>query len=149
MSQEKKVKVISVTGNGSFKSQYGDENGLLYSFIYTLENENGQSGEFRVNHKTTEPKFKAGETVVFEDKGSDNKGNKKASLSKEGSGGCSGGNKGGNSADSLKGIKIGHAINNAVILIGSEGKGDTDLKTAIKEYATMIYQISEELNTEI
>ena len=58
MNEAKKVTVISVTGNGSFSSQYGDENGLLYSFIYTLENEQGEVGEFHVNHKTQVAKFK-------------------------------------------------------------------------------------------
>lgn len=153
MSEEKKVKILSVTGNGSFKSQYGDENGLLYSFIYTLENENGQSGEFRVNHKTTDPKFKIGETVVFEDKGQDNKGNKKASLSKEGSGGGYSGGSKKNSDTNLKGIKIGHAITNAVSLYCAYGADLADNpespKDSIRQYAKMIYQISEELNTEI
>lgn len=86
MNEQKKVTVISVTGNGSFSSQYGDENGLLYSFIYTLENEQGQTGEFHVNHKTPEAKFKEGEEVEFEEKGQDQKGNKKAKLSNVGSG---------------------------------------------------------------
>ena len=57
--------------------------------------------------------------------------------------------------DNLKGIKIGHAINNGVILLGSNGETrdstgkSTGMKESIKEYAKMIYQISEELNTEI
>lgn len=96
MSETKQVKVMGVTGNGSFKSDYGDANGLLYSFIYTLQNENGQDGEFHVNHKTIEPVFKAGETVEFEAKGQDKKGNNKAKLSKVGSGGS--GNYGARSA---------------------------------------------------
>lgn len=150
MSEAKKVTIINVTGNGSFNSQYGDENGLLYSFIYTLENDKGQTGDFYVNHKTQQSKFKTGEEVDFEENGQDQKGNNKAKLSKVGSGGgYSGNNSKNNSADNLKGIKIGHAINNAVILTGSHGTNGKDLKTSIKEYATMIYQISEELNTEI
>ena len=57
--------------------------------------------------------------------------------------------------DNLKGVKIGHAITNAVSLHCALGsiKGDDHIelssKDSIKEYAKMIYQISEELNTEI
>lgn len=56
--------------------------------------------------------------------------------------------------DNLKGIKIGHAINNAVNLHCALGLPEnvspaTTAKGSIKEYAKMIYIISEELNNEI
>jgi hypothetical protein len=74
--------VISVTGNGSFKSQYGDENGLLYAFIYTLENEQGKQGTFHVNHKKPEALFKQGDKVEFKPNGKTPQGENKAKLSK-------------------------------------------------------------------
>jgi hypothetical protein len=74
--------VISVTGNGSFKSQYGDENGLLYAFIYTLENEKGKQGTFHVNHKKPEALFKQGDKVEFKPNGKTPQGENKAKLSK-------------------------------------------------------------------
>ena len=53
--------------------------------------------------------------------------------------------------DNLKGIKIGHAITNAVSLHCAEGihASAENSKESIKTYAKMIYQISEELNSEI
>lgn len=50
----------------------------------------------------------------------------------------------------LKGIKIGHAITNAVSLFIANGSvSGKDTKESIKEYAKLIYQISEELNNEL
>lgn len=72
----KQVKVISVTGNGDFTTA----NGTFYSFVYVLQNENGKDGEFEVNHKTSEPRFKAGELVGFEDNGKSPRGTSKAKL---------------------------------------------------------------------
>ena len=51
--------------------------------------------------------------------------------------------------DNLKGVKVGHAVTNAVTLVASQGTNGKDLKESIKEYAQMIYLISEELNTEL
>lgn len=55
------------------------------------------------------------------------------------------------STDNLKGIKIGHAITNAVNLHISQGSSqeNQNIKDSIKDYAKLIYDISEELNTEI
>lgn len=53
--------------------------------------------------------------------------------------------------DNLKGIKIGHAITNAVNLHIAQGSAseNQNIKDSIKTYAGMIYQLSEELNNEI
>jgi len=55
--------------------------------------------------------------------------------------------------DNTKGMKIGHAITNAVnlhVALGSfPNNSKDDMMSSIKEYAKMIYQISEELNQEL
>ena len=53
--------------------------------------------------------------------------------------------------DNTKGIKVGHAINNAVNLITGSGKpiDENILQGEIKRYATMIYKLNEELNAEL
>lgn len=51
----------------------------------------------------------------------------------------------------LKGIKIGHAITNAVVLYCAKGHSDIDgngVANEIKHYAKMILEISDELNRE-
>ena len=142
MSELKQVKVISVTGNGSFKSQYGDQNGLLYSFVYTLQNENGKDGEFHVNHKSPDPKFKAGEVVEFEPKGETPKGDKKAKLSKPnngggGSGGRYSGSKGRNHSEQGKypSFALSYAKD---IFIAHGAMGNTNLPTPsdVTQYIT-------------
>lgn len=113
-------KVISVTGNGSFQSQYGDANGLMYSFIYTLENDRGETGEFHVNHKTNEPKFKAGDEVELETKGQDKYGNQKAKLHKPGQnqGGYSGGGQRGAQRETQKARLASFALSYAKDQVG-------------------------------
>lgn len=52
--------------------------------------------------------------------------------------------------DNTKGIKIGHAITNAVSLVCANGIGHApNEKEAIKMYAKMIYELSDELNNEL
>ena len=52
--------------------------------------------------------------------------------------------------DYVKGQKIGHAVTNAVYLIQYDGvKADLGLKGTIKEYAKMIYELSDELFNEL
>lgn len=51
--------------------------------------------------------------------------------------------------DNTKGIKIGHAITNAVSIFVANGANGMSDKDAIKNYAKLIYQISEELNNEL
>ena len=62
--------------------------------------------------------------------------------------GFSGGNRQGNN-DNLKGVKIGHAITNAVsmyVALGGDGKNRIE---AIEMYAKEIYELSEKLNNEL
>lgn len=140
--------VKSVQADGTWESKYG----LMYSFEYQLDN----GVVFKANHKTDEP-IPAGEKVEYEIK-KENQYGKLGKIKRHfpESGEVFGKNDSGyyRKDDGVKGIKIGHAINNAVILCGQIGNietpsGKLGLKDSIKEYAKLIYDISEELNREI
>ena len=78
----KKGKIISVTGAGSFKSEYGNKKtGLMYKFHYTIEVD-GKEGTVEVNHTTTEARFKEGEEVEVTPNGKAPDGTPKAKLQK-------------------------------------------------------------------
>lgn len=128
-------KVKSVQGNGTYDSQYG----TLYKFEYHLED----GATFTANHKTDSP-LPVGTEVDYEIKGTNEYGSYgKISKHKEDF------KRGGGD---LIGIKIGHAISNAVPLaIKAKESNPTigSIEELIKSYAKMIYRISEELNKEL
>jgi len=142
-------KVKSVQGSGSFESQYGaeqpDGKKLLFSYDYEFEDGTALSA----NHKTVPAPFKIGDTVEYEvtreseQYGKSGKVSKPQEQSFQSSSAPSG--------DSLKGIKIGHAITNAVHIVMSQKTvvdGNEDMQKYIKHYAKMILKIGEELNNE-
>ena len=50
----------------------------------------------------------------------------------------------------IKGMKVGHALTNGVALFNAQGPvNDYNMTQSIKEYATVIYKLSEELNNEL
>jgi hypothetical protein len=137
--------VRSVQADGTWESKHG----VLYSYEYTMDD--GVS--FKANHKSPTNAFKVGDHCTY-------------SITKENQYGKLGkirhadyekpdkfqynkptSTKG---DDGLKGVKIGHAITNAVSLVCATGlvkDGDKSLslKKSIKTYAELILQISEEL----
>lgn len=144
----KTTKVKSVQGNGSFEHEFGadqpDGKKLLFSYDYEFED-----GVFmRANHKTVPSPFKIGDTVEYEVTGESEKYGKKGRVIKpqEQFSSTSIVQK----DDGLQGIKIGHAITNAVHIAISGGFGNiNELHLSIKAYAKMILKIGEELNNEI
>ena len=135
--QMKTSKVKAVTGNGTWESNYG----LLYKFEYVMED--GQI--VNANHKTQDGNFKVGEEVEYEITNTQyNNGKVKKPEQSFNGGGYQG-----NSNDNLKGIKIGHALTNAVSLYAALGGEGKPRQEAIKQYAIEIYQLSEELNNEL
>lgn len=131
-----KTKVKSVQANGTYQNKFG----LLYKFDYEFED--GKS--LSANHKTQEGNFKPGDEVEYEIKGSNDYGSwGSVSKPKE---------EFKKNDDYVKGIEVGHAINNAVNMIcaGVEFEDVTTTKTGQKiyEYAKHIMQISEKLKNE-
>lgn len=136
---KKLSKVKTVQGNGTWDSKYG----LLYKFEYLMED--GQV--IHANHKTQDGAFNVGETVEYEITNAQYN-NGKVSKPQEND------FKGGKKDDSyVKGIEVGHAINNAVNLIcaGVDLEFSKSFPTndeKIYEYAKRIMQISERLKNE-
>ncbi len=142
----KTSKVKSVQGNGSFKSGYGalQDNGdkLLFSFEYEFED----GIVLKANHKTNVTPFPEGSEVEYEITRESEQYGKSGKVSKPQSKGFNNSNKGGSD---LKGIKIGHAITNAVQLLNGKQHPITgDLEEDIKRLARKILKIGEELNNE-
>lgn len=138
--------IKSVQSDGTFDSKYG----MLYSFEYELDN----GVVLKANHKKPEP-IESGERVEFTVKGQNDYG-KYGSVKRHFQGPGEGFGSTSTYKDNTKGIKVGHAINNAVILCGQLGTitrpssgEELGLKDSIKEYAKLIYEISEELNNEL
>lgn len=133
----KTSKVKSVTGSGMYKD--------FHSFEYTMED----GTILKANHKENAPRFPVGSVVDYEITFSNEYGNiGKLHKPQEGSPSYGGGAS--RSNDNKNGIKIGHAVTNAVSLVCANGRGEYfDIKEAVKAYAKMIYQISEELNEEL
>ncbi len=110
-------KVKHVTGNGSYENQYGSEQPdgkkLLFKFEYTFED----GVTLNASHKTNQAKFNIGDEVEYTVTKDHETYGKSGKVSKPESGnGYSGGGKR-NNDDYVKGIEVGHAINNAVNLM--------------------------------
>jgi len=146
-------KVKSVQGNGSFKSEFGalQDNGdnLLFSFEYQFED----GTVLNANHKTNVSPFPVGSEAEYEVTRESEQYGKGGKVSKPDSYVQQRGNGGKNgyaveSNDSLKGIKIGHAITNAVQIVISDPQiyvGDVKKVKGIRDWAKMILKIGEEL----
>ena len=148
MSEVKTIK--KVTANGTTVNQY--DNTDLYQFIYQFTDDS----IIHARHKS-QSGFEAGSQVDVEVKGQYSKGNfmgenygQVKKVSSYSPGGQSGPGK---SDDYVKGIEVGHAVNNAVNMIcaGVEFKDidpnyPNDVK--IKYYARKIMEIASELKAE-
>jgi len=131
----KTSKIKSISGSPTpFTNSYGT------TYYHNLEMENGD--KINIGKKS---QCQIGWELTYELTGEDDgqqEFKKAKSVKKEG-----GFEKG---SGDLKGVKIGHAITNAVVLYCSDGKiHDKPINESIKEYAKMIYQISDELNNEL
>ena len=138
--------VRSVQADGTWESKHG----VLYSYEYTMSD--GVS--FKANHKSPGNAFKVGDHCTY----SITKENQYGKLGKIRHADYEKPDKFqynpvaplGKGDDGLKGVKIGHAITNAVSLVCATGlvkDGDKSLslKKSIKTYAELILQVSEEL----
>lgn len=157
----KTTKVKSVQGNGSFDHEHGavQADGKKLMFRYDYEFEDGTF--LQANHKTVPSPFKVGDTVEYEVKSESLQYGKKGRVVKPEMSVYSTSIHGGTPKqpdDGLQGVKIGHAINNAVQFalkdtsVGEwdiENKTNYTLENCIKSYAKMILKIGEELNAEI
>ena len=143
---QKFSKVKSVQGAGTWQ---GNDGTTFYKFDYVFED--GQT--LQANHKTSEPMVAVGEMAEYEvtrthpTYGPAGK-VKKPQEFPSGNSAPSGGRSGG---DNLLGIKIGHALNCASVLIAS---GTQDIpqgqeKEALKYWARIVYEASNELNDEL
>jgi hypothetical protein len=135
-------KVKQVTANGTWDSSYG----TMFRFEYFFED----GTIVNANHKTAEGAFDVGTLVEYEITNAQyNNGKVRKPMEEQGS------HQGQPTqrpfVDNTKGMKIGHAITNAVNLHVALGSSDPvmDMKESIKEYAEMVYQISDELNQEL
>ena len=130
----KTSKVKSVTGNGTWDSP----NGMFYKFEYEMED--GQT--VNAMHKTQDGNFKVGETVDYEITNQQYNNGKVRKPEQQ--------FQGSTKTYDNKGVKVGHAITNAVSLFVTNGSYEAmNMKESIKAYAKMIYQISEELDNEL
>ena len=134
----KTSKVKSVTANGTWESKFG----LMYKFEYVFED--GQI--INANHKTAEGAFAIGTVLEYEITNAEYNNGK---VSKPQDVQQAGQTSTKPYVDNTKGMKIGHAITNATNMYIALGSSDLGIKEAIKDYAKLIYQISEELNNEL
>ena len=146
-----KSKITHITGNGSFENDYGapQDNGkrLLFKHEYTFED----GTVMEANHKTTTSPFSVGQEVEYEIK-RDNAHGKSGKVTKpdDGNGYAAGG--GAKNQDYIKGIEVGHAVNNAVnLMCAGVELGIKECSTneeKIYENAKVIMQISARLKSE-
>lgn len=134
----KTSKVKAVQANGTWDSNYG----TMYKFEYIMED--GQV--VNANHKENKH-LDIGTEVEYEITNSEYNNGKVKKYNPEYAGGGFTPRQG--NSDNLKGVKIGHAITNAVsmyVALGGDGKNRMD---AIEMYAKEIYELSEKLNNEL
>jgi len=141
----KTTKVKTVQGSGSFESKYGAEqtDGKKLLFTYDYEFEDGTF--LQANHKSVPAPFKAGDAVEYEVTRESEQYGKSGKVSRVDMSVYARPTPN-QTQDNLKGIKIGHAITNAVsICVGANA---IPTKENIIKYAKMILEIGEELNDE-
>jgi hypothetical protein len=150
-----KSKITHITGSGSFENDYGalQENGKKLLFVHEYTFEDGTV--MQANHKTIASPFAIGQEAEYEIT-RDNAHGKSGKVRKPDDGSYGGGSGGGRNNDGyLKGIEVGHAVNNAVNLICAgmelDTVGEKDCKTTeekIYETAKVIIAISARLKSE-
>lgn len=132
----KTSKIKAIQANGTYKSNYG----LLYKFEYELED----GTVINANHKTLQSPFNDGDEVEYEIKGTKDgftwgTVKKPQEQTKDDS--------------YVKGIEVGHAINNAVNMLCAgltfdDVPGETSTGNKIYLYAKHIMVIAEKLKNE-
>jgi len=126
-----KSKIKEIKEVKEFTNDYG------VTFYHTLDMENGD--KITIGKKK---RLEVGQELEYEIVGDGQEYNKAKTPFTQGTPAVSN--------DNLKGIKVGHSVTNAVSIICANGTPEgVDLKEAIKSYAKMIYDISNELNEEI
>ena len=151
LKMKTKSKITHITGNGSFENQYGaeqpDGKKLLFKHEYTFED----GTVMEANHKTTTSPFNVGQEVEYEIK-RDNSHGKSGKVSKPDDGNGYGVGGGSKNQDYIKGIEVGHAVNNAVnLMCAGVELGIKDCSTneeKIYENAKVIMQIAARLKSE-
>ena len=144
MSKFSKVK--SVQGTGTWNTQQGQ---TMYRFDYEFED--GQ--KLQANHTEPNNHLNVGEMAEYEVKRTHPTYGDSGSVKKPQefpSGNTSGGGRSGGHSDNLMGVKVGHALNCASVII-APGSGDIPQgqeKEALKYWARIIYEASNELNEE-
>lgn len=137
------TKVKSIQANGTFKSPHGVDLGNGQKGFFKFEYHFEDDEVLNVNHKTPEPPFKTGDEVEYEITNAQYNNGKvfkpKEQFQKK--------------DDYVRGIEVGHAINNAVNMICAGVEFDnipTDLKTGqkIEAYARNVMAIAEKLKNE-
>ena len=139
-------KVKNVQGNGSYENQYGaeqpDGKKLLFKFDYDFED--GVS--LSASHKTNVAPFPIGTEVEYEVTRESDQYGKSGKVSKPQD------FQGGKKDDSyIKGIEVGHAVNNAVNMICAGVELEVEWKNTeekIYKYAKVIMAISNRLKAE-
>ena len=147
---KKLSKVKNVQSNGSFENQYGaeqpDGKKLLFKFEYEFED----GVVLTANHQTTVSPFPIGSDVEYEITRESEQYGKSGKVSKPEETSFSGGK----SKDAyIKGIEVGHAVNNAVNmlcagLVFDDVPTDANNDNKIYLYAKHIMKISEKLKDE-
>ena len=137
-----KSKIKEVQGNGTWTAK---DQTLMYRMDYVMED----GTAIQASHKT-ENKFKVGDVVEYEVKREHPTYGKSGTVSKP--------NEfqkgGGKSDDYIKGIEVGHAINNAVNIFNVHGSSfsmhpDNNMEQIIEEYAIMIHKLATKLKQEL
>jgi hypothetical protein len=145
----KTTKVKTVQGAGNFESKYGAEqtDGKKLLFTYDYEFEDGTF--LQANHKSVPAPFKVGDEVEYEVTRESEQYGKSGKVSRVDMSVYARPTPN-QTQDNLKGIKIGHAITNAVQLYCSLPVSDRygAPNGRLIELAKMILKIGEELNNE-
>lgn len=120
---EKISKIKDIKGNGTWDSP---NHGLFYKYEYQFED--GQV--LNAQHKSENP-FKVGDTVQYEVKGTNDYGDygKVSKAPQQQS----------SKDDYVKGIEVGHAINNAVNMICAGVELDVEVPTGTTEEKIYLY----------
>ena len=142
---QKFSKVKSVQASGTWQTQQGQ---TMYRFDYEMED--GQV--IQANHTEPNNHLNIGEACEYEVKRTHPTYGDSGSVKKpqEFPSGNTGGGRSGGHTDNLMGVKVGHALNcSAVILApGADKIPQGQEKEALKYWARLVYEASNELNEE-
>lgn len=142
---QKFSKVKNVQASGTWNTAQGQ---TMYRFDYEMED----GTKIQANHTAADNHLNIGEACEYEVKRTHPTYGDSGSVKKPQdfpSGNTGGGYSGGKS-DNLMGVKIGHALNCASVIIASDaGKiPQGQEKEALKYWARLVYEASNELNDE-